>query len=132
MRGGVTPHTPLFQTSPSQPFGSAANPGNTYTNAGTYTVKLIALGATGSNSFTRTNYIVVTNSPPTITAQPQNQTVSVGSNATFSVTATGTAPLAYQWRRNAQNISGATASSYTRTNAQLADMGNYSVAFISI
>ncbi len=50
---------------------------------------------------------------PTITVQPANQSVTVGQTATFSVTATGTAPLSYQWQKNSANISGATAASYT-------------------
>lgn len=50
---------------------------------------------------------------PSITTQPANQTVSVGQTATFSVVATGTAPLSYQWQKNDSDISGATASSYT-------------------
>jgi hypothetical protein len=64
---------------------------------------------------------------PAITTQPASQTVAQGSSATFSVVATGTAPLAYQWRFNGANISGATASSYTKSNAQTSDAGNYSV-----
>jgi hypothetical protein len=50
---------------------------------------------------------------PSITQQPANLTVSVGQTATFSVTATGTAPLTYQWQKSTTNISGATSSSYT-------------------
>src|SRR5437899_11614807 len=50
---------------------------------------------------------------PYITAQPVNQTVTAGQTATFSVTAAGTAPLAYQWQKNGADISGATAASYT-------------------
>ena len=49
------------------------------------------------------------------------------SNVTFSVTATGTAPLTYQWRFNSSPIAGATAAAYTRSNAQPADIGSYSV-----
>lgn len=55
-------------------------------------------------------------SAPVITVQPQSQTVLVGANATFSVVASGTAPLTYQWSLNGANIVGATTSSYT-TNA---------------
>ena len=69
----------------------------------------------------------VTNVPPYLTAQPQSVTAPVGSNATFNVTAGGTATLAYQWRLNGANIAGATSSSYTRLNAQVAHAGNYSV-----
>src|SRR5580704_4503244 len=60
---------------------------------------------------------------PTITAQPGNQTVTVGQTATFSVTATGTAPLTYQWQKNGGNISGATAASYTTPATVAGDSG---------
>ena len=50
---------------------------------------------------------------PSITTQPASVTITAGQTATFSVTATGTAPLSYQWRQNGTAISGATSSSYT-------------------
>jgi hypothetical protein len=50
---------------------------------------------------------------PSITTQPTNQTVTVGQAATFSVVATGTAPLSYQWQKNNANIFGATSATYT-------------------
>src|SRR5207249_7422659 len=64
---------------------------------------------------------------PAITLQPQSLIVTQGVNATFSVTATGSAPLGYQWRFNGTNLAGATASNYARNSAQAADAGNYSV-----
>jgi hypothetical protein len=64
---------------------------------------------------------------PTIISQPQSQTVAAGANVTFTVTATGTAPLSYQWRRNGTNVSGATSTSLTLSNVQPANAGNYSV-----
>ena len=76
--------------------------------------------ARGSGAVYRVQY---GNSPPTITQQPANRTVSVGQSATFSVIAGGTPPFTYQWQRNGADISGATSASYTRTNAQLADSG---------
>jgi len=60
---------------------------------------------------------------PTITTQPANQTVTAGQTATFSVIASGTAPLTYQWQKNAANITGATASSYTTPVTTTADSG---------
>src|SRR5207249_9578148 len=50
---------------------------------------------------------------PSITTQPASQTVTAGQTASFSVAATGTAPLSYQWQKNSVAISGATSSSYT-------------------
>lgn len=63
--------------------------------------------------------------PPQITAQPANVAVSVGQPATFNVTATGTAPLYYQWYLNSSAIANATGSSYTIASAQTNNMGNY-------
>jgi alpha-tubulin suppressor-like RCC1 family protein len=65
---------------------------------------------------------------PTISAQPQNQSVTVGQSADFSVSATGNGALSYQWRKNGTPIAGATTSSLTFT-AELADSGStYQVA----
>ena len=60
---------------------------------------------------------------PSITSQPANQTVTAGQTATFSVVATGTAPLNYQWNRNGTAISGATSSSYTTSATTTSDNG---------
>lgn len=64
--------------------------------------------------------------PPVIIAHPTNKFVAIGSNTTFSVTATGDA-LAYQWRRNNANIVNATNSTVTITNAQIFTNGTYTV-----
>jgi hypothetical protein len=60
---------------------------------------------------------------PSITGQPSNQTVTVGGSATFSVGASGTAPLTYQWQKNNVNISGATSASYTTPPTTAGDNG---------
>lgn len=64
-------------------------------------------------------YRIASPPPPTITGQPTDQTVNNGATATFSVTATGTAPITYQWQDNSSgsfaDISGATSSSYSPT-----------------
>jgi photosystem II stability/assembly factor-like uncharacterized protein len=70
--------------------------------------------------------------PPTITAQPQSLVVNKGSNATFTVSATGTAPLSYQWLFNGTNIAGATNLTFTRTNVQSTNIGNYFVVITNI
>jgi hypothetical protein len=60
---------------------------------------------------------------PVISTQPSDQSVVVGNPATFSVTASGTAPLTYQWERNGTAISGATSSSYTTPATASTDNG---------
>jgi hypothetical protein len=60
---------------------------------------------------------------PSITTQPANQTVTVGQTATFTVVATGTAPLTYQWQKNSTSINGANSASYTTPATTSADNG---------
>jgi glucose/arabinose dehydrogenase/regulation of enolase protein 1 (concanavalin A-like superfamily) len=67
------------------------------------------------------------NVSPAITDQPDNVTVSQGQPATFQVTATGTAPLSYQWQKDNANIIGATASAYTITAVEPSHAGTYRV-----
>jgi hypothetical protein len=65
--------------------------------------------------------------PPFITVQPNHRFVGVGSNATFSVTASGSPPLSYQWRFSNANIPGATTTSLLLTNVQGSNAGAYYV-----
>jgi hypothetical protein len=60
---------------------------------------------------------------PTISAAPAAVALTAGQAATFSVTATGTAPFAYQWQREGVNITGATAATYSITAPTVADNG---------
>ncbi len=70
---------------------------------------------------------------PAITGQPASQTVAVGGNASFSVTATGTAPLAYQWRKGGAPLadgakySGTTTASLSVLSVTADDAGAYDV-----
>jgi hypothetical protein len=60
---------------------------------------------------------------PSLTVQPASQTVTAGQKATFNVTATGTAPLSYQWQENGADVTGATSTSYTTPVTTTADSG---------
>jgi autotransporter-associated beta strand protein len=71
--------------------------------------------------------IAVPNTPPSISQQPTNLLVIAGQSAVFNVVASGSAPLAYQWRLSGVNIGGATLTSLTSPSAQTNDAGNYSV-----
>lgn len=64
---------------------------------------------------------------PTITVQPQSQTVEVGTATVLSVTATGTAPLTYQWKKAGVDIGGETGSTLTFASPALGDTGSYTV-----
>ena len=64
---------------------------------------------------------------PSITSQPVGGTRTVGESYTFAVTATGTTPLNYQWRKGGVNIGGATSSSYTISLVLTSDAGSYDV-----
>ncbi|MGH7967355.1 MAG: immunoglobulin domain-containing protein, partial [Limisphaerales bacterium] len=91
--------------------------------AGKYTVVVTnALGVLSSGPA-----VLTVNVPPSITAQPVSRVVAAGTSATFSVTASGTAPLSYQWFSNSVAVSGATAASYTINPVQLIDAGDYMV-----
>jgi hypothetical protein len=64
---------------------------------------------------------------PSLTLQPQSQIVSTGALVNFSVAATGSAPLAYQWRFNANPLPGQTGAALWLTNVQTPVGGGYSV-----
>ena len=61
---------------------------------------------------------------PYLLTQPASQSVTAGQSATFTVTASGTAPLSYQWKKNGTGISGATSASYTTPTTRTSDNGS--------
>ena len=77
--------------------------------------------AIGSAALFRVQF---TASTPTITAQPQDQTVVQGQSATFGVAASGSPTLTYQWQRNQVNINGATSPTYTTPATNASDNGD--------
>jgi len=98
------------------------------TNA-TLTLTNVALAKGG-------DYTVVVSSPAgSVTSDVAGLTVvqdasisaSLGGNAMLWVKFGGPPPLNYQWRLNGTDIPGRTASRYVLTNAQPADVGQYSV-----
>jgi hypothetical protein len=92
-------------------------------DAANYSVLVTA----GCGALTSSNALLTVNAATVITTQPTALTVCQGNVANFAVAGTGTGTLTYQWLFNGNPISGATSSTYSDNNAQLADAGNYSV-----
>jgi PKD repeat protein len=104
---------------------TAVSPAHTYTNAGNYTVVLTAVGAGGTNSLTRANYIVVTNPPPptvSFTGSPTNGSAPLTVNFANTTGATN-----YSWSFGDGNVSVAANPSHTYTN-----VGSYTVKLTAI
>ncbi len=76
---------------------------------------IISIGWTNNKVIVYENRAIVGggSAAPSITVHPSNATVNSGTQATFSVTASGSQPLQYQWQHNGANIQGATGSTYT-------------------
>jgi hypothetical protein len=102
---------------------------NVQTNdAGTYSVAI----TNAFGSIISSNAMLTVLSPPMIIVQPTNQSVMVNNSATFTVVASGTLPLSYQWSFNSTNLVGATNASLTLASVQLTQSGNYSVLVTNI
>jgi len=91
-------------------------------NAGNFSVVITS----SSGSVTSRVATLAIGTLPKITQQPVDQTSWTGTSATFLVTASGTAPLNYQWTFNGTNIAGATNASYTISNVTTNGAGYYS------
>ena len=75
--------------------------------------------------------LTVTSLTPTITQQPANRSAAAGGYASFTVTALGSQPLTYFWRRNGSVIVGATNATYSINNVQPGDSGSLFSCLVS-
>ena len=71
--------------------------------------------------------VTVPSSAPSITQQPQSESVNLGSGATFTVTGSGTPNPTYQWYFNGTAITGATNASFAISTTQASNAGQYTV-----
>ena len=99
---------------------------------GTHTItQSVTLSSGGNETDTATFSVGSSAVAPSVTTQPASQSVSAGQAASFSVAATGTAPLGYQWKKNGTAISGATSSSYTTAATVTSDNGGQFTVAVS-
>ncbi len=103
----------------------------TWTNVppGDYTLTATAIDNEGAAATSAPINIVVAPPPvpPSILVAPQSKSIEDGAPATFNVTASGTAPLSFQWLFNGTNLPGATNDHLTFNSVSYASAGAYSV-----
>ena len=112
--------TNIGTNSPSLAFTPVA-----LTDAGSYTV-VVTNTLNGQTATTTSNAAVLSVYPigagPTITTHPAAATPMVPDTATFTVEATSSSPLSYQWKKNGTAISGANEASYTTPATTLQEL----------
>jgi hypothetical protein len=114
-----------FDGAAALPFATNANltlPNVSDASAGNYSV--VITNSAGSVTSSVVTLAVI--DLPVITSQPVAQSVAAGASASFAVSATGTAPLAYQWFDGAAALPGATNSTLVVANVSAANAGDYS------
>jgi alpha-tubulin suppressor-like RCC1 family protein len=106
--------------------GTIDGSGRFTAGSGTGTYEVTATRTSSGESATALVQIASGAVAPAITGQPQNAAVTVGQTATFTVAASGTAPLVYQWSKNGVNVNcatGANCPTYTTPASTTADDG---------
>src|SRR6185503_13172379 len=93
------------------------------TNEGGYSVVITNAAGSATSATARLTVLI----PPSITTQPQSQSVKAGATASFSVSATGTLPLSYRWMRNGTNVPNATGANLNLPNVQPESEGVFRV-----
>jgi hypothetical protein len=92
-------------------------------NAGTYRVMVSNAAATVASA----DAVLTVIEPPSITTQPESQTIVAGANAALNVAVGGSAPFTFQWRFGGVGLAGATNQTLSLTNVQPEASGDYSV-----
>ncbi|MGB6546981.1 MAG: choice-of-anchor D domain-containing protein, partial [Candidatus Acidiferrales bacterium] len=103
----------------------------TTTNSGETFSAAVSNSAGSATSSSATLTVNAATVAPAITSNPASQTITAGQTATFSIAATGTAPMTYQWKMNGASISGATSASYTTAVTTTANSGETFSAAVS-
>ena len=124
---GTTPLSYQWQKGTTAISGAGSS---SYTTAATVVADngsqftVIVSNSVGSVTSSAATLTVNSTGSPVITQQPSDQMVTVGETATFSVAATGTLPLTYQWQKGTTPVAGATSASYTTPATASTDSGS--------
>jgi hypothetical protein len=110
---------------------SYATPATTISNNGEQFTVVVSNSMGSVNSGAATLSVSAAPVAPSITTQPASRTVTAGQTATFTIAATGTAPLTYQWQKNGTPIAGAASSAYTTPATASSDNGAQFLAVVS-
>ena len=114
--------------------GSTGTLSGTPTASGTFLAAITAYQNAGARGDaygpTTVAFVIAPATPVTavFSLQPASRTVAVGSNVTFTASASGTPSPTFQWRKDGVAIPAAVGVSFTLTNVQLGQAGAYSVA----
>jgi hypothetical protein len=100
------------------------------TDSGSYDV--IVSNAHGSVTSAAITITIDPAVPPTIDQQPVARSVFPGGDARFTVSASGTTPFTYQWKKGGVNITGATNQTLVLTNLTSADVATYTVGVSNV
>src|SRR5438552_12916988 len=96
-----------------------------------FLVILLGIFSTGCSGLVSTTTTGPVATAPLITIQPTSQSATAGQTASFSVAATGTAPLNYQWKKNGVAVNGASSSAYTTPATSSSDNGGQFTVVVS-
>ena len=108
---------------PDQTANNLTFPAVSLADAGEYTVVVSNFAGSTTSDAVRLDVSV----PLAVTTQPANQSATVGDPLSFSVVASGSAPISYQWQLDGTDLAGATAATYRIASAQTGDEGSYTV-----
>ena len=103
------------------------------TNVPAGLTNVVAIAGGGNHSLAVVRFATSSGGLPAIVLQPQSQTVAVGAGVSFSVSASGTSPLGYQWQCGGTNLaaggrwSGVNSTVLTLSNVQPVDAGSYRI-----
>jgi hypothetical protein len=111
------------------PISGATSANYSFTAAGADAGSYDVVISNGAGTITSVSALlsVTLPAPPAITSATGSGTIGAGFNTVFSVVATSTTPLTYQWRKDNVPISSATNSTLSLNNVMVADSGIYDV-----